>query len=88
MTRISKQTVRVRNSASKPATGKQALTKALGRKLGVTIAQLEKSFGWQPHTARAAISRLRKEGLCVQRSDGDKGAVYRIVKDGGNHASR
>ena len=55
------------------------LTKLLSRKTGATIPQMEKAFGWQPHTARAAISKLRKAGFPVERSDTDKGAVYRIV---------
>lgn len=55
------------------------LRKLLSRKTGVSIAQIQKSFGWQPHTARAAISRLRKSGLMVERQDSDKGSVYRVV---------
>lgn len=51
----------------------------LGRKSGATIAQLQKAFGWKPHTARAAISTLRKAGFAVERDDTEKGAVYRVV---------
>ncbi|WP_424831359.1 DUF3489 domain-containing protein [Ruegeria sp.] len=58
---------------------KGQLTKLLSRKTGATIPQMEKAFGWQPHTARAAISTLRKAGFPVERSDTDKGTVYRIV---------
>ncbi len=64
--------------SAKP-TRQQQLTKLLGRKSGATIAQLQKAFGWQPHTARAAISTLRKAGFPVERADADKGPVYRIV---------
>ncbi len=35
------------------------LRKLLNRQSGVSIAQLQKIFGWQPHTARAAISAQR-----------------------------
>lgn len=59
----------------------EQLTKLLSRKTGATIPQMEKAFGWQPHTARAAISTLRKAGFPVERSDTDKGAVYRIVAE-------
>ncbi len=38
------------------------LRKLLTRKSGATIAQIQSAFGWQPHTARAAISGLRKAG--------------------------
>ena len=69
--------------SSKPAaanpTRQQQLAKLLGRKSGATIAQLQKAFGWKPHTARAAISTLRKAGFAVERADTEKGAVYRVV---------
>jgi Fic family protein len=55
------------------------LHKLLGRKSGATIAQMQTAFGWQPHTARAAISGLRKRGEAVERSDTAKGSVYRIA---------
>ena len=55
------------------------LRKLLTRKSGVTIAQLQTTFGWQPHTARAAISAQRKAGCVVSRTDTGKGSVYRIV---------
>ncbi len=63
-------------------TRQEQLTKLLNRKSGASIAQIQKVFGWQPHTARAAISTLRKAGTVIERSDTDKGAVYRIVRDG------
>lgn len=58
------------------------LHKLLARKNGATIAQIQSAFGWQPHTARAAISGLRRSGETVQRSDAAKGSVYRIVTAG------
>ena len=68
----------------KPAGGKatrsEQLHKLLARKSGVTLAQLQKTFGWQPHAARAAISAQRKAGYQIERSDSDKGSVYRVVR--------
>ena len=58
------------------------LRRLLARKSGATIAQIQKAMGWQPHTARAAISRLRKTGTAIERQDSDKGSVYRIVATG------
>ena len=58
------------------------LRKLLNRKSGATIAQLQKAFGWQPHTARAAISAQRKAGCEIARSDTNNGSVYRIVGHG------
>lgn len=63
-------------------TRQQELTKLLNRRSGASIAQIQKAFGWQAHSARAAISTLRKTGTVIQRSDTDKGTVYRIAGDG------
>lgn len=63
-------------------TRREQLIKLLNRKSGASITQIQKAFGWQPHTARAAISTLRKEGTPVERTDTDKGAVYRAVTEG------
>lgn len=62
------------------ATRSVQLHKLLTRKSGVTLAQLQKTFGWQPHTARATISAQRKAGYQIERSDSDKGSVYRVVR--------
>ncbi|WP_171210390.1 MULTISPECIES: DUF3489 domain-containing protein [unclassified Ruegeria] len=64
----------------KKLTRHKQLHRMLTRKSGVTIAQLQKTFGWQPHTARAAISAQRKAGCVVDRAETDKGSVYRIVE--------
>jgi uncharacterized protein DUF3489 len=67
-------------SAKKKTTRHAQLRKLLSRKTGASVAQIQKAFGWQPHTARAAISAQRKAGRDVTRSDTDKGPVYRIVE--------
>ena len=59
----------------------QQLAKLLGRKSGATIAQMQRAFGWQPHTARAAISGLRKTGVLIERAETDKGSVYRTIAE-------
>ena len=66
--------------AGSKATRSVQLHKLLARKSGVTLTQLQKTFGWQPHTARAAISAQRKAGYQIERSDSDKGSVYRVVR--------
>ncbi|WP_299985777.1 DUF3489 domain-containing protein [uncultured Ruegeria sp.] len=74
----------IKTPPGKPArnnlTRQQQLQKLLSRKTGATIAQIQKAFGWQPHSARAAISMLRKAGHTVERSGSGKGTLYRIVK--------
>lgn len=74
------------NENSKPTSTRVTravqLRKLLKRKSGVTIAELEKTFGWQPHTARAAISAQRKSGVTIDRTTGKNGSVYRIIEEG------
>lgn len=73
---------KIAKSKSVKATRPAQLRKLLTRKSGVSIAQIQSAFGWQPHTARAALSGLRKSGETIQRRDAVKGAVYRIVSAG------
>lgn len=58
----------------------EQLRKLLMRKTGASISEIQDAFNWQPHTARAAISGLRKSGEIIERSTGEAGAVYRIIK--------
>lgn len=67
-------------------TGKSAASKSkkarleglLGRPRGATILQLQRALGWQPHTIRAAISRLRKDGAEITLDRSGKTPAYRI----------
>jgi hypothetical protein len=47
---------------------------------GVTLAELVANTGWLSHTARAALTGLRKRGYAVviDRADKARGSVYRI----------
>lgn len=56
------------NQTDTPQSGtKEAgLVSALTGK-GKTIAQLTELLGWQPHTVRAAFTRLRKRGYIIER---------------------
>ena len=47
---------------------------------GVTLAELVANTSWLPHTARAALTGLRKRGYAVRidRTDKARGSVYRI----------
>lgn len=57
---------------------KARLEGLLGRPRGATIGQLQKALGWQPHTIRAAISRLRKDGTEIILDRSGKTPAYRI----------
>ena len=50
----------------------------LRRPRGATQKQLETGLGWQPHTVRAAISRLRKGGAEVTLDRSARTPTYRI----------
>ena len=61
----------------KPQTKRVQLRKLLNRKSGVSIDSVQCKLEWQPHTIRAEISRLRRQGLVVTCSPSPRGAVYR-----------
>lgn len=46
---------------------------------GATLEQLAKTTGWQPHTARAALTGLKKKGHAIERGERDGTSVYRIT---------
>lgn len=61
---------------------REVLRNALATEQGGSIRELCDSFGWQPHSARAALSGLRKAGTEIARilpatSGGE--TRYRIV---------
>ncbi len=72
---------RSRKPAVKRQTKQSRLAGMLRRKGGATIAQIMKAFGWQPHTARAAISGLKKVGERVESAIENGNRVYRITND-------
>lgn len=76
-------------AASAPAPAPRRLTKTalLQQKLsvreGASMATLTQATGWQAHTVRAALTRLRQAGHGVERSrSADGETVYRIVPAG------
>ena len=61
----------------KPKT--EMLRKLLARRTGATVVQIQKQLGWQPHTIRAALSRLRSSGVTVELDRSGRVARYRIM---------
>lgn len=61
----------------KPHTKRAQLRKLVSRKSGASIDMMQSKLEWQPHTIRAEISRLRKQGLVVTCAPSPKGPVYR-----------
>ncbi len=62
-----------------PSTKTETIRKLIARKGGASISQLETATAWQPHSVRAALSGLRKNGAEITRSANAKGVtVYRL----------
>lgn len=54
------------------------LERLVSRRKGVAITELEQRLGWQSHTVRAAISRLRKSGMIITCTKSSAGPVYKL----------
>ena len=60
----------------------ETILKLLRRPTGVSIDQLQKSTGWQPHSVRAALTGLRKKGHNIERDEDAKGVTrYRVAEE-------
>jgi DNA-binding IclR family transcriptional regulator len=65
--------------APAPTKGAQVL-KLLARSHGATLADLVTVTGWQPHTVRAHLTRLRKSGHTLERLGRKSGPdAYHLV---------
>lgn len=77
------QKARAGDDARKPRATKTAKVAAmLRRPAGASLAAICKATGWQPHSARAALSGLRKAGHAIERTsaEGKSGtSIYRII---------
>ena len=77
----------VRSQAVAPRAGTKIseVVAALETDAGATIDEIVASTGWLPHTARAALTGLRKRGYAIasDRSDRARGTVYRIGRTDG-----
>jgi Protein of unknown function (DUF3489) len=65
----------------RPGSKIAAVIGMLARERGATIGELVTATGWLPHTTRAALTGLRKRGcvLSIDRSNGERGSIYRIA---------
>ena len=64
----------------KRPTKTETMLKLLRRENGASMAQLQKATGWQPHSVRAALSGLRKQGIEIVRSKDQAGTTRYAVK--------
>ncbi|WP_127115201.1 DUF3489 domain-containing protein [Shimia sediminis] len=73
---------RVGQSRSVAGSKSCTLKALMSRRNGATISQLQNKLDWQPHTIRAAISRLRKAGVTIDLDRSGKSPRYRIISHG------
>ena len=83
MPKIQRQTTSTPAPKTKIKTKKARILSLLERKSGATIAQIAKATGWQAHTVRAALTRLRQAGTPIERVRDDKVSRYHLIKDRG-----
>ncbi len=63
----------------KTATKAERVTKVLSRARGATLAEIVAETNWQPHSARAFLSGLRKRGTVLLKEERKSGETsYRI----------
>lgn len=60
-------------------TRRDQIVAMLNHAKGASIAELMAATGWLPHTTRAALSRLRKAGMILERTSEDGSSRYRIA---------
>ena len=61
------------------ASNTQTIKRLIAKPSGATLESLCAKTGWQPHSVRAFLSGLRKEGAVVDRDGRGKGAKYRMT---------
>ena len=52
----------------------------LQRTQGATLAEIVQATGWQPHSARAALTGLKKKGHVIAKSKRDDATCYHITE--------
>jgi len=63
----------------RPASKSAAIIMLLCRPDGASLDDLTQTTGWQKHTARAALTGLKKKGHTIERSKVDGVSRYRIT---------
>jgi hypothetical protein len=75
-------TAHQRSSSPRGGTKLAQVVELLQQDRGASIAELIVATGWLPHTTRAALTGLRKRGFvtAIDRSDKERGSIYRVEK--------
>lgn len=67
---------------AKPNGKTVAVVTLLSREKGATLAEITGLTGWRAHSARAALTGLRKKGHRIERTKRDDVTCYRVVEVG------
>lgn len=67
------------DGAAKP-TKIAAVIDLLLRKQGATLDEIVETTSWQSHSARAALTGLKKKGHTIEKTKRDDATCYRITK--------
>ncbi len=57
-----------------------AVIDLLRRKRGATLDEIVEATSWQPHSARAALTGLKKKGHIIEKTKRDDATCYRITR--------
>jgi hypothetical protein len=73
----------VTTEPGKPATWRapskrHGVIELLKRQHGATLNELTEATGWLPHTMRAALTGLRKQGMIIEKTKRDDVTCYRV----------
>ncbi len=81
MARTAKTKVAEGAEASAPAPTRKIDTviALLRRDEGATLDEMTSATGWQPHSARAVLTGLRKKGHAIEKTKRDDATCYRIT---------
>lgn len=72
---------KIASDAATPRTAKSsALLALLARDQGASIGDIVAATGWIPHTARAALTGLRKKGHAIARVREADVTAYRLLE--------
>lgn len=58
----------------------EAVIALLRRSEGATLGEIIEATGWQPHSARAVLTGLRKKGHMLEKTRREDMTCYRIAK--------
>jgi DNA-binding IclR family transcriptional regulator len=62
-----------------PVTKISQVIEMLKKGSGATLDEIVKATGWQPHSARAALTGLRKKGHSIEKSKRGDQTFYHIT---------